>query len=431
MSDRMSMRGPVLLGLAAMIVLVFGFGTWAVTARLAGAIVVTGRFETDQTRVPVQHPDGGVVATLHVAEGQLVQAGEVLLSLDGSALRTELAILEDRIGALSARAARLMAERNGDDEMTVPVALEALAATVPDVARQVAGQMDLFQARRATRIELQAQLSRRIDQVEAQAVGLLAQRQAAQDELALLRADLGDLQGLFGQGLTTRGRVLALEREAAQLAGQVAALDASLAAARGQVTEIEIQITSLVLRQREEAEAELRALEPDLQELEEQRRAVLDRIARLDLRAPVTGAVLGLRVAAPGAVLRAADPALTLVPSGTPLIATARIAPAQGDRVWQGQPVELRIDPSADSSVDHVAGTVLQVSSDTLTDPVTGTEHYQVRIGLLPGEAERLDPASLSPGLPVQVLLQTGERTPLAYLWDPFATYFLRALREG
>ncbi|MCU0827709.1 MAG: HlyD family type I secretion periplasmic adaptor subunit [Tabrizicola sp.] len=431
MSDRLSMRGPVLLGLAAVVVLVFGFGSWAVTARLAGAIVVPGRFETDQTRVPVQHPDGGVVAALHVAEGQAVAAGTVLLSLDGSALRTELAILENRIGALSARAARLTAERSGANALTVPADLGALAATLPDVAGQIDGQMALFKARQATLSELKAQLARRIEQVEAQALGLGAQRQAAEDELALVQADLGDQQDLFGQGLSTRARVLVLEREAAQLAGDVAALDASLAAARGQVTEIEIQIGSLILRQREEAEAELRALEPELHELEEQRRAVLDRIAQLDLRAPVAGTVMGLRVAAPGAVLRAADPALTLVPIDAPLVATARIAPSDGDRVWQGQSVELRVDPSTEDAVDHVAGSVLQVSPDTLTDPVTGAEHYLVRVGLLPGEAERLAPATLGAGMPVQVLLQTGQRTPLAYLWEPFGRYFSRALREG
>lgn len=431
MTGPVSMRAPLLLGALALAVLVLGFGLWSVTAQLSGAVVLTGRVETDQTRLTVQHPDGGVVAAVHVGEGQVVAAGQLLLSLDGAALRSDLGIVEDRLGGLAARAARLTAERDGAAAMALPEALALRARDDPDLAAQVAGQKALFLARRATLAELRRQLERRIDQVRAHGAGLAAERAAVARELALVDGDLAAERGLYDRGLATRARVVALEREAVRLAGRMAELAAEIAGAEGQLTEIDIQIAGLDLRHREEAETALREIEPQLLELAERRRALADRIARLDLRAPVAGTVLELQVAAPGAVLRAAEPALRLVPTGRPLVVTARLPPARAEAVWPGQPVEVRLMTPDAQNRPPLAGTVTRVSPDTVADPVSGTDHFLIRVALAASPQAPDAGAPPGPGMPVQVLVLTGARTPLAYLWEPFGAYFARAMREG
>lgn len=412
----LSFRPAARLGLAALAALVLGFGLWSALTPLAGAVVAHGQVEVDRDRQVVQHPDGGVVSSILVNEGALVRAGQPLLRLDGAALGSELAILDGRLAELAARSARLLAERDGR------AAPDFAASSGPETE----AERRLFQARLATLTEVRQQLSRRIDQVHAQARGLAAQRAAVTTQAALIGQELAAQRVLRDKGLAQAATVLALEREAARLSGQLGELAAALARTDGQATEIQIQIATLEATRREEAAAELRDLGPEILELTERRRALRQRIDRLELRAPVSGIVLGLQITTPGAVLRPADPVLHIVPQDRPLVVATRIPPIHIDEVHPGQPVELVPTALAGRDRPRLTGQVVLVSADALADPQTGTAYYRVEVA--PDPASRLD---LRPGLPVDVYLQTGTRTPLAYLVAPFAAYFHRALRES
>lgn len=429
--SRISMLRPMLLGLAATLVLVAGFGVWATTTRIAGAIVAPGQIEVEQDRQVVQHPDGGVVEAILVREGARVAAGDPLLRLDGAALRSELTIVEGQLTELSSRAARLIAERDGAATPDFPAEMLAKAETSPDVAAQIDGQRRLFEARAATLAEQRALLTRRIDQIRAQSNGIAAQQAALATQLDLIERELASQQGLFEKGLAQAGTVLALQREQARLEGQLGELAADLARAGDQVTEIEIEMSSLATRRREEATAELRQIGPMTLELAERRRALAERIDRLEIRAPVSGVVLGLQVTTPRAVLRPADPVLFVIPQDRPLVITARIAPIHIDEVAVGQPAELVFPAFSARDTPHLKGRVTLVSADALTDPQTGVTYYRAELQLDEGEAERLGERVLLPGMPVEVFLQTGRRTPLAYLIKPFTDYFARAFRES
>ncbi|NHB76336.1 HlyD family type I secretion periplasmic adaptor subunit [Rhodobacter calidifons] len=429
--SRISMRRPMLLGLAATLVLVAGFGVWATTTRIAGAIVAPGQIEVEKDRQVVQHPDGGVVEAILVAEGARVAAGDPLLLLDGAALRSELAIVEGQLTELSSRSARLIAERDGAAAPDFPAEMLARAETSPDVAAQIDGQLRLFEARAATLAEQRALLTRRIDQIRAQSNGIAAQQAALATQLDLIERELASQQGLFEKGLAQAGTVLALQREQARLQGQLGELAADLARTEDQVTEIEIEISSLATRRREEATAELRQIGPMILELAERRRALAERIDRLEIRAPVSGVVLGLQVTTPRAVLRPADPVLFVIPQDRPLVITARIAPIHIDEVAVGQTAELVFPAFSARDTPHLKGRVTLVSADALTDPQTGVTYYRAELQLDEGEQARLGDRVLLPGMPVEVFLQTGRRTPLAYLVKPFTDYFVRAFRES
>jgi HlyD family secretion protein len=426
-----SVRRPVILGLVALAILLFGFGLWATLTHLSGAIVAQGQIEVERDRQVVQHPDGGVVAEILVVEGARVTAGQPLLRLDGAALRSELTIVEGQLSELSGRSARLVAERDGAEKLEFPADILALAQSLPQVDAQLDGQRRLFQARAATLAEQRELLSQRIDQIRAQSNGIAAQRAALARQLDLIEQELTSQQSLLDKGLAQAGAVLALQREEARLEGQIGELAAELARTEGQTTEIRIEMSSLDTKRREEATTELRQIGPMVLELAERRRALQERIDRLEIRAPVAGIVLGLQVTTPQSVLRAADPVLYVIPQDRPLVITARISPIHIDEVVIGQSAELVFSAFSSRDTPHLTGRVTLVSADALADPQTGATYYTAEIELADDQRARLGERALVPGMPVEVFLQTGRHTPLAYLVKPFTDYFTRAFRES
>ncbi|MDO9639143.1 MAG: HlyD family type I secretion periplasmic adaptor subunit [Pseudotabrizicola sp.] len=423
-------KGPFWLGALTLLVLIGGVGLWSVTAQISGAIVASGRIEVELNRQIVQHPDGGVVAQILVTEGASVVAGDILLRLDGALVRSELTIIESQLSDVQARRARLEAEREDAPQMVITGAHLLRASENPDAADQIDGQRRLFAARGETLAGTVEQLNRRIAQTLSQIAGIDAQVRALSDQRDLIAQELADQQALLAKGLAQAPRVLALQREAARLAGQVGELAASRAQAEGRITEIELQILGLSSQRREDAETQLRDIGTVELELIQRQRALSEQVARLEIRAPVSGTVLGLQVTTPRAVLRPADPVAYLIPQDRPLLIAARIAPIHIDEVYAGQPAKLMFPAFSARTTPELHGFVTLLSADALTDPATSLPYYRAEISIPPAEVERLG-QTLLPGMPVEAFLQTGARTPFAYLVKPFTDYFSHAFRES
>lgn len=424
-------RGPVLLGVAALILLLGGVGLWSALTPIAGAVVAPGVVEVDRNRQVVQHPDGGVVAEILVKDGDTVAAGTPLVRLDGTLLRSELAIVEGQFFEHLARRGRLEAERDGAGVIRFPLELAELAAAHPDIAGQIEGQERLFSARRETLANELDQLARRRGQIASQTDGIAAQRRALAEQIALIGTELADQKSLLDKGLAQSSRVLGLEREKARLEGQAGELDASRAETEGKLTEIDIEIVKLGSQRREDAITQLRDLGYRELELAERRRALAEQVARLDIRAPVAGIVHAMQVTTPRAVIRPADPVLYLIPQDRPLVIAARIAPIHIDEVHLDQPVTLRFAAFDSRTTPEVAGRIVLLSPDALTDESTGVSYYRAEVEIAPGQQTALDDRRLIPGMPVEVFVRTESRTPLAYLVKPLADYFRRAFRES
>ncbi|WP_103334898.1 HlyD family type I secretion periplasmic adaptor subunit [Pseudotabrizicola formosa] len=422
--------GPLWLGSLTLLALIGGVGLWSVTTTIAGAIVAPGQVEVERNRQIVQHPDGGVVAEIMVTEGETVVAGEVLLRLEGGPIKSDLAIIEGQLSELQARRARLEAEREGAAQMSVPQALLQRAKGNPDTADQIQGQQRLFAARQETLAGTTLQLTERIAQISSYIAGIEAQAEALSDQRDLIRQELADQQALLAKGLAQAPRVLALQREAARLAGQAGELAASRAQAQGQITEIKMEILGLSSQRREDASLQLRDIGTTELELIQRQRALSDQVAQLNIRAPVAGIVLGLQITTPRAVLRPAEAVAHIIPQDRPLVIAARIAPIHIDEVYSGQPVKLMFPAYSARTTPEVTGFVTTVSADVLTDPTTQSLYYRAEIAIPPAEATRLG-QTLVPGMPVDAFLQTGARTPLAYLLKPFSDYFAQAFRES
>lgn len=423
-------RFPMTLGLIALIVLLGGFGTWAALAEISGAIVASGRIEVDRNRQIVQHPDGGVVAEILVDEGQTVNEGDTLIRLDPTILQSELAIIEGQMFELMARRGRLEAERDGHTTIIFDNRLISRAQIDESVEELMQGQERLFVARGASVAKEVEQLGKRRTQISDQIHGINAQLEALETQLNLIAEEKKSQEELLAKGLAQATRVLALQRAEAQLSGTRGELIAQRAQAEGRITELEIEILKLDTTRREDAISRLRDQQYRALEIEERHRAISEQLARLDIKAPVSGVIYGLSVFTPRSVIRPADPVMFLVPQDRPLVINAQVDPTNIDSVTLGQDVILRFPALDQRTTPELAGRVTQISADAFQDEATRMSYYRVEITMNDGETDKLpEGASLIPGMPAESFIRTADRTPMAYLIKPLSDYFAKAFR--
>ena len=308
--------------------------------------------------------------------------------------------------------------------------LLALAPVRSEVAGLVEGQRSLFTARADTIARETEQLRERQTQIEEEIAGAEAQRVSLGIQLAFIEQELADQRSLLERGLTQATRVLSLEREKARLEGSLGQLAAQIAQSRGRITEIEIQIVGREATRREEAIAELRELRVSEAELRERRLALRETINRLEVRAPRSGTVLGLTVFTEGAVIRPAEPVLYVVPDESVLVVDASIEPQSIDQVWSGQAARLRFSAFNARTTPEIDGVLSRVSADALVNEQTGQSYYSAEVAITEEGLAALEGLTLVAGMPVEVFLQTGERSPLSYLMQPFTDFLSRAMRE-
>lgn len=426
---RWSARGPLTIGLLSLLILVGGFGTWAVMAQITGAVIASGQIEVDRNRQVIQHPDGGVVEAILVDEGDTVATGDLLIKLDSSILTSELAVVEGQLFEILARRGRLEAERDGLTEITFdPVLLEG----GPEAGELMEGQRRLFEARNQSTARATEQLTQQGAQIASQLSGIEAQQTALRRQQELIAEELADQQVLLDRGLAQASRVLALQREEANLLGSVGELTAQAAQAGERMTEIEIQILGLSTTRREEAITRLRDLQYNQLELSERRRTLRQQLDRLDIRAPVGGIVYGMQVFAEQSVIRPADQVMFLIPQDRPLVIATQVQLTDIDQIHLGQEVTLRFSAFDQRRTPELMGKITQISADAFQDENTRASYYRAEVEMDDGEIDRLpEDMVLIPGMPVEAFVRTADRSPMDYLIKPLADYFAKAFRES
>lgn len=418
------------LGALTLVVLVFGIGAWSAFASIAGAVVAQAKLKVESERQVVQHPEGGVVKEILVTEGDTVAAGEPLVRLDDKLISGELAIAEGQLFEILAREGRLSAERDGAAAPVFDPELLEFSREHPKINSMMEGQTRLFEARRDTVARETEQLRERQQQIKEEITGAEAQQVALVSQLDFVGKELSDLKTLQKKGLAQASRVLALERENARLLGQRGELIANIARLKGQISEIEIQLLSLGSERREEAINQLRELEVRAYELREQRAGLLERIDRLEVRAPRPGRVIGMTIFALRSVVQAAEPILYIVPSDVELVVEAQIETQNVDQVYPGQDARLRFSAFSARTTPDIAGRVVKVSPDAFTNEQTGRSYYMTELAINEGELANLGDVELVAGMPVEAYIRTGDRSPFSYFTKPLADYFNKAFRE-
>jgi HlyD family secretion protein len=425
-----AIRKYEVVGFAALLVLIAGFGGWAVFATIGGAVMATGQVVVESNAKQVQHLEGGLVSEILVREGDWVEAGDVLLRIDGTETRAQLGIVRVRSDELTAKRARLEAERDGADSISFPESLRS-RSNDPEIAGIIAGQTRLFAARRETASGQRKQLHEKIAQLNEEISGLEAQDRSKETQGSLISSELADLTALREQGLVPASRVLSLQREAARLEGESGQLVAQIARIRGQINETRLQILQIDKEARTEVLNELREVQALLSEMVEKRVAAEARLYRIDILAPQSGLIHQLAVHTVGGVIGPGQELMRIVPEDERLVVEARLAPRDIDQVVIGQAAVARFSAFDQNTTPEMTGVLRRVAADLSRDEVTGQDYYSIRIEFEDLERFGVDRTRFVPGMPAEVFIPTGDRTPLNYLLKPLSDQIARAFRES
>jgi HlyD family secretion protein len=426
---RRSMRRHLVAAAVVVLVLVVGVGGWGATAVISGAVVASGSLVVDSNVKKVQHPTGGIVGELRVRDGDRVHSGDIVVRLDETVTRANLAIVTKTLDELMARKARLEAERDGWASIVFPAQLMT-GTSDPDRTAAMESERKLFNLRKTARTGQKAQLQERVAQLGEEIAGLTAQQNSKAKEIELVNRELAGVRDLWSKNLVQLGRLTALEREAARLDGERGQLIAAAAQAKGKVAETALQILQIDQDLASEVAKELREVDGKIGEFIERKITAEDQLKRIDVRAPQDGTVFQLAVHTVGGVITAGDPIMLIVPEADNLSVEVKVNPQDIDQLQLKQKAILRFSAFNARTTPEIEGVVTRISADTSTDQRTGQNYYTVRISMPPEQIQRLGEVKLLPGMPVEAFVQTGDRTMLSYLVKPLHDQIVRAFRE-
>jgi HlyD family secretion protein len=415
--------------LTVVVLLAGGLGGWASTAEISGALIAPGSIVVESSVKKVQHPTGGVVGEVRAHDGDLVKAGDVVVRLDDTVTKANLAIVTKNLDGTLARAARLQAEQQGLDKIVFPASLLD-RTNDPDVKNVMASEAKLFEVRTTGRIGQKAQLRERIKQLNEEISGTQAQEQAKDQEIALVEKELVGVRSLYDQHLVQLTRLTTLERDAARMAGERAQYVATMAQAKGKITETELQIIQVDKDMVSDVSKDLREANDKIGEYVERKVTAEDQLRRVDIRAPQDGMVEQSTVHTVGGVITAGDAIMMIVPQADDLQVEAKVNPQDIDKLQIGQKTLLRLSAFNQRTTPELNGVVTRVSPDVTTDQRTGQSYYTIRVSMPPEEVARLGDVKIIPGMPVEAFVQTGDRTMLSYLIKPLNDQLMRAFRE-
>ena len=428
-SARRSIRLHLVAGLAVAAVLAGGLGGWAAITEISGALIAPGQIVVESNVKKVQHPTGGVVGELLARDGDVVKAGQIVVRLDDTVTKANLAIVTKNLDAAMARAARLEAEQSGFDKIKFPSQLTERASDA-DPAAIMMSESKLFDVRVNGRTGQKAQLRERVRQLNEEIEGLSAQENAKSQEIALVEKELAGVRTLYDRHLVQLSRLVQLERDAARLSGERVQYIASKAQAKGKITETELQIIQIDKDMVSEVSKDLRETNDKIGELIERKVTAEDQLRRVDIRAPQDGVVEQSTVHTIGGVINAGDAIMLIVPQTDDLQVEAKVNPQDIDKLQVGQKTLLRLSAFNQRTTPELNGVVSRVSPDVTADQRTGQSYYTIRVSMPVREVARLGDVRLIPGMPVEAFVQTGDRTVLSYLMKPLRDQLMRAFRE-
>jgi HlyD family secretion protein len=424
-----SIRRHVLAGLIIVLVLGGGVGGWAGTVTLSGALIASGQVVVDSNVKKVQHPTGGIVGELRVRDGDRVKQGDIVVRLDDTVTRANLAIVNKGLNELYARRARLESERDGLDTVRFPEDLLARSEADPEVASLVDGERKLFDLRSSARNGQKAQLKQRIEQLGEEIRGLKAQRESKEKEIKLIIREKEGVHDLWKQKLVPLTKLTQIERDETRLEGEAGQLIAQTAQVGGKISETELQIIQIDRDLSSEVAKETREIDGKIGEFVERKVTAEDQLKRIEIRAPLDGTVFQSNVHTVGGVITAGDAMMMVVPEADSLTVEAKVNPQDIDQAREGQSSLLRFSAFNQQTTPEIYGKVTRISADATTDQRTGMTYYTVRISMPAEEVVKLGDVRIVPGMPVEAFIQTGDRTMISYLTKPLRDQVMRMFR--
>ncbi|GAB4255509.1 MAG: HlyD family type I secretion periplasmic adaptor subunit [Methylomicrobium sp.] len=413
----------------AIILITFGiFGVWGYFAPIDSSALAPGVVTVKSYKKTVQHLDGGIVAKILARDGALVEEGQDLIILDDTQTKAQLEIVKGQYITLLALVARLQSERDNASNVIYPDKLADHSD--PRVIEAKQTESHVFEARKNTYEGEISVLRKRVNQIASKIKGLEGQVSSKKQLIASYSEEIKDLRELLAEGFADRQRLRDLERNHALVSGEIAELISTIASSQMQIGETELQILQIQKQFQEEVARQLSEAMAQLYDISERLTATQDKLNRTVIKAPASGMVLGMSVHTEGGVITPGKPILDIVPQNSDLIIEAQVSPLDIDRVSVGLTAEVRFSAFKQALTPVMHGEVIQLSADRFIDERTGAPYYLARVELTPESFEKLGDLQLLPGMPAEVLINTGERTLFEYLAQPITNAFARAFIE-
>lgn len=425
---RTNLSWPARIGFLGAIALLGALLAWSYLTTISGAVIAQGQVAIEGKPKLVQHFDGGVIDDILVAEGNLVEAGDVLIVLDKILLEANLAIYRTRLADLYARKSRLRAEQVEADGISFEAFPVLLASLDPD--EFTIGQQEVFDARRAMQEGKHAQLQEKIVQFGNQISGVEGLLESKREQLSLIEEELETKQKMQDRGLLVVSEVIAIRRSKADLEGQVAEHLSELARIRNSIQDARIEMLLNQRQFKEQVVGEQRDVVIQIGELTQQILSTEKQLQRVALRAPVSGIVHEMEVFTRGGVVPPGGTVLKIVPQTDWLSFELRVDPVSIDQVYVGQDARVRFSAFNQRTTPELMGAVSRISPTSLVDEATGLTFYEIVVDITPDELGKLGELVLVPGMPVEAFLQTDERTVLSYFVKPLSDQIQKAFRE-
>ena len=417
----------IFFGAFAILSLFGGLAAWSIFAPFQGATVAVATVQVETNRKAIQHLEGGIVKEIRVADGDYVKAGDLLIRLDDTVFRAQLAVIDAQLNEHLARRARLIAERDGAKKVTWPQELTSLDQTTATV-EIVEGQNKLFLARREGRDTEITLLNQRVIQLHDQIVGTKAQRNAKRQQLRIMTDEIEDLKKLLEQGHATRPRLRAMERSRVETVGDEAKFSSQIAEAKSSIVEAEMRVLSLTKGFREKVLTELREVQTEISNLRERRITARDSLRRVEVRAPREGRVFSLQVHTIGGVVSPGQPILHIVPKDDKLVVAAQVRPQDIDKVRKGDKTRVRFPAFSQRFTPEAEGRVKTVSADALKKE--GGDYYLATIEIDPDSLATAGNLELLPGMPAEAFIHSDTRTVVSFLLKPLVDAVAHSFRE-
>jgi HlyD family type I secretion membrane fusion protein len=420
-------RVPAIAGYVLIVGTFLVLGGWSAFARLDSAITATGVVSAETNRKTVQHLEGGIVREIQVREGQHVQAGQVLFRLDFTQAKAGYELQRNQLDSAIAQEARLIAERDGQEQIAFPQELLDRADD-PNVKRAIADQVAQFQERCGSLKGGVQILDAKIDQYQLEIEGLKQERSGTANQLGFVNEELVDVRHLFEKQLTQKSRLMLLERERSRLEGLIGRSTADESKARNGIEEARLQIRQLRQKFQEDVANSMLETRQKINDLREKVRVAQDVLSRVDILSPSTGVAQNLRVFTSSGVVKAGEPMVDVVPERDALIVQAHVQPQDTENLQPGMPAEVRFSSFQTRILPIIVGKVETISRDRLVDEQTKQPYFlaQVVVDDIPSFVKD----RLSAGMPADVIFPTGERTVLDYLVRPLKDRLRSVMRE-
>ncbi|MDD5227792.1 MAG: HlyD family type I secretion periplasmic adaptor subunit [Methylococcales bacterium] len=416
------------LGMAVLISTVGVLGAWSYLAPISSSAAAPGFVTVKSHSKTVQHLDGGIVKELIVKDGDIVKEGDVLLVLDGTDIKAQAEILRGQQITLSAQAARLSAERDRLGAVIYPKDLQNLSDPRIVEARQ--GENQIFNARKNAHDGEVSVLNQRISQLTSRIQGLQGQKASKQHLNVSYTEEAKDLKELLSEGFADKQRLRDMERSVTATTGEIASLSSEISSSEMQIGETRLQIMQIQKQFQEEVADKFGEIQAQLYDVTQRLTATVDKVKRIQIKSPAAGRVMGVSIYTIGGVITPGKPILDIVPQGEELVVEARVSPMDIDRVHVGLVAGVRFSAFKQALVPKTVGKLIGVSADKIVDERTGQPYYSAKIELTPESYVKLGNMELLPGMPADVLINTGERTVFEYLMQPISNAWAKAMIE-